>query len=195
MSILKIASVALSSIMLAAVLSGCLTADKKEVHINLNPDGKSGSGTILFTGISSSPGDSDEVIKEDFSTLIAQYYQGRKIEMDNKGMKNVHKRLFKKDGKLMGEITFDFDDVSSLGFFRYKNSGPYMFYTVAEGFFTSGQYEASNGSYLGEKMPVIFWDPQTAISDGLYYTMSLSTPQEPRKSLVPEFDRWQSKQR
>jgi hypothetical protein len=106
-------------------------------------------------------------------------------------MKNVHKRLYVEGGKLMGEITFEFDDVNAIGFFRYKNSGPYMFYTVAEGFFTSGQYESSNGSYLGEKLPVIFWD---ADQRELYYRMALSSAQEPRKSLVAQYEQWESKQ-
>ena len=190
MSIFKSVSVAVSLFLISFLLSGCLTADKKEVHIKLNPDGKSGSGTILFSGVASSPGDSVEAVNEDFGTLIAQYYEAHKVEME-RGMKNIHKRLFAQDGKLMGEITFDFDDISDLGFYRYKNSGPYMFYTVADGFFTSGQYEASNGSYMGEKLPVIFWDSGQR---ELYYKMALSTPQEPRTSLLAAYDRWQSKQ-
>jgi len=180
----------LATALFATLFSGCLTAEKKEVHLNLNDDGKSGSGRIIFTGISSSPGDSADVTKEDFNTLIAEYYQGRKIEMDNKGMKNVHKKLYRQDGKLVGEIDFDFDDISAIGIYRYKNTGPYMFYTVAEGFFTSGQYESSNGTYLGEKMPVIFWD---STQQELFYKMSLSSPQEPKKSLLAQFSDWEGR--
>jgi hypothetical protein len=66
-----------------------------------------------------------------------------------------------------------------------------MFYTVADGFFTSGQYESSNGSYLGEKLPVIFWD---ADLHELFYRMTLSSAQEPRKSLSPAYDSWQLRQ-
>lgn len=66
-----------------------------------------------------------------------------------------------------------------------------MFYTVADGFFTSGQYESSNGSYLGEKLPVIFWD---ADQTELYYRMALTSSQEPEKSLVFQYDSWQSRQ-
>ena len=178
-------------LLFSALLGGCLTAEKKEVRITLNPDGKSGTGSIIFTGISSSPGDSVEAIREDFNTLIAEYYQGKKIELENKGMKNVRKRLYKEAGHLMGEILFDFDDIASIGFFRYKNSGPYMFYTVADGFFTSGQYESSNGSYLGEKLPVIFWD---ADQTELYYRMALTSTTEPRKSLMPQYESWESRQ-
>jgi hypothetical protein len=174
------------------LFSGCLTADKKEVHLILNDDGKSGSGKIVFSGIASSPGDSVSAIDEDFNTLIAEYYQGRKIELANPGMNNVHKKLYRKEGKLVGEIDFDFDNVSDLGIYRYKNGGPYMYYTVSEGFLTSGQYESSNGTYLGDKFPIIFWDSSER---DLSYTMSLTTPQEPKKQLLAHYERWQKEQR
>ena len=177
---------------LGIVFSGCLTAEKKEVHIKLNADGKSGTGSILFSGISSSPGDSSAAVTEDFNTLIAEYYQGRKIEEANPGMKNVHKKLYKEDGELKGKIDFDFDDVSNLGIFRYKNSGPMMFYTVSEGFLMSGQYESSNGTYMGDKLPVIFWD---STQTELFYRMTLASPQEPRTSLLAKYNQWQKDQR
>jgi hypothetical protein len=184
-------SLILSAFVFLTILSGCLTAEKKEVHITINDDGVSGSGKIIFTGISSSPGDSLDVVNEDFNSLIAEYYQGRKIELENKGWKNVHKKLYQQEGKLMAEIDFDFNDISDLAIFRYKNSGPWMLYTVADGFFTSGQYESSNGTYLGEKLPVIFWD---STQHDLFYQMSLSTPQEPKKSLLVNYQSWLAKQ-
>ena len=182
----------LSLLLFATVaLSGCLTAEHKETHIKLNADGKSGSGVILFTNIESEPGDTADVSKDDFNSLISDYYQGRKIESENKGMRNVHKQLYKKDGKLMGEVQFDFDDISDVGLYRYKDDGPYMYYTVGEGFFTSGQYEASNGSYAGEKMPIIFWEPDTR---EMYFKMALSTPQETHKPLATLFQDWEGQQ-
>src|ERR1700682_2803240 len=90
-----------SLIFLAVAVSGCLTAEHKETRIKLNADGKSGSGVILFTNISSEPGDTADVSKDDFNSLITEYYQGRKIETENKGMKNVRKSLYKVEGKLM----------------------------------------------------------------------------------------------
>jgi hypothetical protein len=184
-------AILLSAFVFLSILSGCLTAEKKEVHITINDDGTSGSGKIIFTGISSSPGDSLDVVNEDFNSLIAEYYQGRKIELENKGWKNVHKKLFEKNGKLMAEIDFDFDDLSDVEIFQYKHSGPWMLYTVADGFFTSGQYESSNGTYMGEKLPVIFWD---SMQHDLSYTMSLSTSQEPKKSLLANYQSWVTQQ-
>ena len=177
---------------LALTVSGCLTAEYKETHLLINEDGKSGHGIITFANIVSEPGDSIDVSKEDFNSLISDYYQGKKIEKDNHGMHNVHKKLYVEDDRLMGQVDFDFNDIADIGIFQYKGSGPYMCYTVADGFFTSGQYVASNGTYGGEKMPIIFWDNA---SKELYFKMSLSTPQEVRKSLVKSYTSWAASQK
>jgi hypothetical protein len=168
---------------------GCLTAEHKITRITLNADGRSGSGTVVFSNISSQPGDTADVSKEDFHMLITEYYQGNKFEIENKGMKNVRKRLYKVEGKLMGEVTFDFDNLADIGFYQYTADGPYMYYTVGEGFFTSGQYEESNGSYGGEKMPVVFWD---RTQREFYFKMALSTPQEFRRPLTALFQDWET---
>ena len=173
--------------------SGCLTADHKEVRLALNPDGKSGTGRITFTNIVSEPDDSSkDNSKEDFNhALITEYYQGQKFEEANKGLKNIRKRLYLEDDKLMGEITFEFDDITKLGFFRYKGEGPYMYYTISDGYFTSGQFEASNGTYGDDKiMPVIFWD---ATAKDFYFKVSLSTPNVVHHSLAKLYSEWVKK--
>jgi hypothetical protein len=177
----------------AIFFSGCLSADHKETRLTLNADGKSGSGKIIFTNIVSEPDDSTkDNSKDDFNkSLITEYYQGRKIEEANKGMHNVHKRLYLEGDVLMAEITFDFDDITQLGFYRYKGEGPYMYYTISDGYFTSGQFEATNGSYGDEKnMPVIFWD---ASARDLYIKVALSTPNVVHHSLAPLYKEWVKK--
>ena len=174
--------------------SGCLTADHKELRLTLNADGKSGTGKITFTNIVSEPDDSSkDNSKDDFNNaLITEYYQGRKIEEGNKGMKNVKKRLYMDGDVLMGEVTFEFDDITKLGFFRYKGSGPYMYYTISDGYFTSGQFEATNGTYGDEKlMPVIFWD---ANAKDFYLKVGLSTPNVVHHSLAKYYREWAKKQ-
>jgi hypothetical protein len=174
--------------------SGCLTADHKEVRLTLNADGKSGIGKITFTNIVSEPDDSSkDNSKDDFNNaLITEYYQGRKIEEGNKGMRNVKKRLYMDGDILMGEVTFDFDDIAKLGFYRYKGEGPYMYYTISDGYFTSGQFEATNGTYGDEKtMPVIFWD---ASAKDFYLKVGLSTPNVEHHSLVNLYKVWAKKQ-
>ena len=175
-------------------LSGCLTADHKEVRLTLNADGKSGVGKITFTNIVSEPDDSTkDNSKDDFNkTLITEYYQGRKLEESNKGMKNVKKRLYLNGDNLMGEVTFEFEDIAKLGFYRYKGEGAYMYYTISDGYFTSGQYESTNGSYADEKtMPVIFWD---ANAKDFYIKVALSTPNVVHHSLAKFYVDWAKKQ-
>ncbi|MDP4219462.1 MAG: hypothetical protein Q8916_02750 [Bacteroidota bacterium] len=175
-------------------VSGCLTAEHKEVRLTLNADGKSGTGKMTFTNIVSEPDDSSkDNSKDDFNNaLITEYYQGRKMEESNKGMRNVKKRLYLDGDDLMGEVTFEFDDITKLGFFRYKGEGPYMYYTISDGYFTSGQFEATNGTYGDEKtMPVIFWD---ATARDFYFKVALSTPNVVHHSLAKFYKDWAKKQ-
>ena len=189
---MKLRSVAFVLLFCSSLLTGCLTAEFKDIRLKLNADGKSGTGVMLFTGISSSPGDTLDLSADDFRSLIDEYYLGKKIESENKGMKNVKKRLFMKDGALCGEVTFEFDNVTDLGIYQHNGVGPYMYYTVADGFFTSGQYETSNGTYAGEKMPLVFWEPSTR---DFHIKMALSTPQEIRKPLASLFEDWQQRKK
>ena len=176
---------------IATLLTGCLTADHKEIRVSLNPDGKSGTATILFTGIHSEQGnDTADVTKDDFNSLISEYYQGKKLEGSYKEAHNFKKKLYLDGFDLIGEVSFDFDDITELGFYRYKNSGPYMYYTLAEGVFSSGTFEASNGTYAGEKMPFVFWDES---SRDFYVKVSLASPQAPKKSLIPQYKAWAKK--
>jgi hypothetical protein len=189
---MKIRYVTLILLFCTSLFTGCLTAEYKDIRLKLNADGKSGSGIMLFTGISSSPGDTLDVSHEDFNSLINEYYLGNKIETENKGMKNVKKRLFMQNGTLYGEVSFEFDKLEDLGIYRHNDAGPYMYYTVADGFFTSGQYEESNGSYGGEKLPLVFWEPNTR---DFHIKMALSTPQEIRKPLAHLFESWQTQRK
>lgn len=174
------------------VLSGCLTSEFKELRISLNPDG-SGKGSIMYSGISSEQGDDTaSLAQEDFESLVADYLEGRSFETANEHLKNVKKRLFVAGGKLMGEITFEFSDIAAIGLYKHKGEGLFMYYTLADGFLTSGQYVASNGSYGGDKMPVIFW-PSNASE--FYVKMALSSPETPKTSLTSNYVAWQSKRR
>src|SRR5439155_12610927 len=121
-------------LVLGFALSSCLTAEKKITKIHLNPDGKSGSGTIVFSNIGSEPSDSGGV-EEDLTTLVNDYYSGVKLETENKGMLKVVKKLSVVNGKLNGELSFQFSDLSDVGFFRYKPNGPIAYYTGNGGIF------------------------------------------------------------
>ncbi len=174
------------------VLSGCLTSEFKEIRITLNPDG-SGKGIITYVDISSEQGDDTvSLAKEDFESLVADDLEGKSFESANEKLKNVKKRLFVADGKLMGEVTFEFSELAAIGLYKHQNEGPFMFYTLADGFLTSGQYAASNGSYGGDKMPIVFWPSNTT---EFYVKMALSAPETPKTSLATNYIAWQSKRR
>lgn len=176
---------------LAVFCSGCLTADLKELRISLKPDGKSGTGSIVFSRIHSEmSSDTANNTREDFNSLITEYYQGKKIDETLKGTHNIKKRLYLDGNDLMGEVTFEFNNVADLGFFQFNNSGPFMYYTLADGVFTSGQFEASNGSYGGEKMPIVFWDSSTR---DFYLKISLSSRESPHRSIIPLYKTWAAK--
>jgi hypothetical protein len=65
-----------------------------------------------------------------------------------------------------------------------------MYYTLAEGVFASGQYEASNGTYAGEKMPIVIWDESAR---DFYLKVALSSPQAPERSLISQYRSWAKK--
>jgi hypothetical protein len=172
------------------VLSGCLTSEFKELRLTLNPDG-SGKGSILYVGVSSEQGDDTvSLAKEDFESLIADYLEGKSFESANEKLKNIKKRLYVEKGKLMGEVTFEFDDISAIGLYKHQGTGPYMYYTLVDGFLTSGQYVASNGSYGGDKMPIVFWPTNTT---EFFVKMALSSPETPKSSLASVYESWQKR--
>jgi hypothetical protein len=172
------------------ILSGCLTSEFKEIRLSINPNG-SGKGSITYIDISSEQGDDTvSLAKEDFNSLIADYVEGKSFETANPGLRNIKKRLFVQGNKLMGEVSFEFDSISEVGLYRHGNQGPYMYYTLVDGFLTSGQYTASNGSYGGDKMPIVFW-PANATE--FYLKMALSTKESPKSSLASNYEAWQKR--
>ena len=141
-------------------LSGCLTIESKEYSYKIGKD-NSGHGSVKYINIMSDLKDSTSTPDSDYQTLIDSYYKGDKLSEDLIGAKNLKKRLFEEDNRLCGEVTFDFDDITKLKFYKYKDNGPWCYYISI---FTMGllggseSYFSSNGVYGGESMPVIFWE-------------------------------------
>jgi len=112
-------------IMLAAVaflLGGCLGVEKKEYRFTLNPDG-SGSGVIRYVNVVSLDDNSGteqakDVSFKDFAELVSDYLEGAKFEDDHPYLKVTGKRLLEENGVLVGEVTFAFASLDSVGFFR-----------------------------------------------------------------------------
>lgn len=139
-------------------LAGCLTVETKEYSFKIKK-GSSGTGKIKYINIMRSD-DSSATIESDYNDLITTYLNGSKPEDELLGVKNVKKRLFEEDNHLCGEITFEFDDITSLKFYKYSDKAwCYHISSNSLGLFGGNEsYFSSNGTFGGENMPVIFWN-------------------------------------
>jgi len=169
-------------------LAGCLTVAEKEYRFTLLTD-TSGTALIRFTDIGSESEDTTDTSVQDFDHLINFYLQGTQFEEQNPGFREVKKRLFVEDGKLVGEIRFVFDNLQTVKLFRYDAVSPYMYF-VGNDFF-SEELAETNGIYEREVMPVIFW-PKGTVDFALRTRVSSETPD--RKSLLGHFKHWESVQ-
>ena len=120
MKLIKSASLFTALIIFSFAASGCLTTQYKEYSYKVNKDG-SGSGKILFYNIVSQLDDGKNVSFKDFGELVDDYLNGTRFEDDNPKLKVTGKKLFEKDGMLMGEVAFNFENRDSIGFFITKN--------------------------------------------------------------------------
>jgi hypothetical protein len=143
---------------LSLYLAGCLTVETKEYSFKLTK-GNSGEGKIKYINIMRTM-DSAVTIETDYNELIESYLKGNMPENEMPGVKNVKKRLFEEDNQLCGEITFEFDDITTLKFYNYNNKA-WAYYIGAGSLNLFGGNESffsSNGTYGDVNMPVIFWD-------------------------------------
>ncbi len=144
--ILKIANLAF----ILLFLSSCLTVEKKEYTFQMK-DKNSGTLTIKFINILSMKDDTTDVSESDFEELVASYIDGNEIEADFENAFIRGKRLFEEGGVLCGEVVIDFNDLESVGLFRYDQKSPYMFNLGS--FLDSESFLKSNGTYGGDIMP------------------------------------------
>jgi len=146
-------------ILCGAGISGCLTAERKEIVLKVKPDG-SGSGTITFHNVMSAE-EGKDVSLNDYTELVNTYLKGTKFEDYYPQFLNFNKRLYEQDGKLNGEITFEFLHYEDAGLYRYENKGPWMYYIGLKSDVGVDQFDTSNGTLGTEHMPVVFWPDGT----------------------------------
>lgn len=176
-------------IVFAGFLSGCLSVETKEYNFKLKKD-KSGSGIIKYINIMSDKKDSLSTPESDYQDLIDNYFKGEKLTEELPGIKNVKKKLYEEDNQLCGELTFEFDDITKLKFYKYKETGPWCYYL---GFTPMGlmggteTYFSSNGTFGGDSMPMIFWD---GTEKELKFKTSLTQPGKSKTGLL---DLWKQK--
>ena len=130
------------------LLSGCLNMEYKIYRCKLNPDG-SGSGSITFVGFFSTPDDGKDASASDFEQLTSDYLNGSKFEDETPRIHVTGKRLYEENGKLCGEITYDFTHADSAGFILSKGC-PVLFIpgdneTIVE---SNGTISTAAASYI-----------------------------------------------
>ena len=171
-------------LLISVGISSCLTCERKEYIFQLTGE-NSGKLTIKYVNIFSSIVDSAGELMVDYDELINMWLKGEKIERDFPLAKKFKKRLFKENGTLCGEVTMEFDDLSKVHLYRYKNRGPFMF--SMSGVNDDGEnFAQSNGEFGGDKMPVIFWPDDTR-------TLRFSTKiADPDSTTVSMLDMWEA---
>jgi hypothetical protein len=154
----KIFSIVALMATLAAIMTGCLSVERKEYRFKINPDG-SGEGTIHFINIVSQDDDGKDVSFKDYAELVTDYLNGTKFESDFPNMKVTGKKLYEDKGTVNGEVNFTFTNADSVGFFTFKDKGCSMLMHFAK----SNQSETvieSNGKIITgvTDSPFIVWD-------------------------------------
>jgi hypothetical protein len=186
---MKIRSITkIACLIVLSVLTGCLGVEKKEYTFKLK-DSQSGTATIKYINIFSTDDNEKDVSFKDFGELVSDYLEGNKIEQDFPGIHDVKKRLFVENNAVCGEITFAFDSLSHVKLFRYED-GPFMFY-VNTGSSPSEKFDASNGNFAGDKMPVIFWSKNTK---ELNFKTVVTEDVTGKRNFLKLYKMWQSSQ-
>lgn len=172
----------------AVLVSGCLTVEYKEYHIKLK-NGTSGEATIKFVNILSESDDTTNITKEDFQQLLDLYIKGNKFEKDNPGIRNVKKKLYEENGVLVGEISFVFDSLAVVRFFKFDKDSPYMYY--ASNPLSSEMLIETNGIQPEAWMPVVLWKKDAR---EFFVKTRVSSEARFRTSLLKQFREWQAAQ-
>jgi len=172
-------------ILIPISISGCLTCERKEYVFQLTGE-NSGKLTIKYVNIFSSLIDSTSELTADYEELTEMWLKGEKLENDFPQATRFKKRLFEENGTLCGEVTMEFDDLSKVRLYRYKDKGPFMF--SISGVNDDGEaFLQSNGDFGGDEMPVIFWPEDTRT---LRFTTKIAVPDS---TCVSMLDQWKEK--
>ncbi len=181
---LKKLSVIIFAIVASFLLSSCLTCEKKEYTITLK--GKTnGEFSIKYINIMSKKDKEDltaeDEAKADYNELMDKYINADEVEKGFPGCKMTSKRLFEENGKLCGEIIFEFTDLAQVKIFQYNKKSPFQYYISALG---SETYLSSNGNKAPDFFPVINWENKVKI-------MTLSTAvNEPNQETTSLLSYW-----
>ena len=170
----------------ALFISGCLTTESKEYRFKINADG-SGEGTIKHVNIVSEEDEGMDVSFKDFNDLINDYLEGTTFEENNEHFRLTDKKLFEENGQLMGQISFTFESMDSIGFYHDPGCecNPYMYYIGS----LSESFVESNGKYLGKDrdFPIIAWSDN---SGELFFKTQVKQDMSDAHELLPLYNTW-----
>jgi hypothetical protein len=164
---------AAAAILLATALlaSGCLTCEYKEYRLKLNDDG-SGEGVIRYVNIMANVTSEDESAEADFKELVSDYLNGTMIEEEYPEAIIRSKTLKEEDGVLVGEVEVEFSSLMAIKLYQYDEQSPIMHYIGS----LNESYDASNGFFDEDMMPVIFWEKDAR---DLHFNTSVAGEPEP----------------
>jgi hypothetical protein len=170
-------------ILITVGLAGCLTCERKEYVFKLT-GANAGILTIKYVNIFSSLVDSAGELSADYDELADLWINGEKLERDFPQATNFKKRLFNENNTLCGEVTMEFDDLSKVHLYRYRQGGPYMFSMA--GVNDDGEtFFQSNGEFGGDKMPVVFWPEE---EQNLRFVTRIAIPDSNCVSMLPKWE-------
>ena len=179
----------LSMMALTAVsLSGCIGAEYKEYRFRVKADG-SGEGTVRFVNIVSQDEEERDVSFKDFATLVTDHLEGTSFENDHPGYRVTGKRLLEENGMLVGEVTFTFASLDSVGFLTIPDCAcaPVIYLTGS----SQETFVESNGRTAGsEQTSFVMWDAGTS---EIYMKTSLMSDVSGMRTLLPHFHDWKAK--
>ena len=174
-------------VLLALVMSSCLTAEKKEYVFKFT--GKnSGTLTIRYINLMSASDDSTDRSKQDFQELIDKYINGDQILKEYPTATNFRKQLYELNGQIYAEVVMDFPNLEAAKLYQYDANSPFMLCLTTEN--DTEHFLASNGIYGGKNMPVVLWNKDMK---ELHVTTSLTQPDQSTKSLTGAYMVWKKK--
>ncbi len=173
-------------LVLAFVVSSCLTCETKEYKISFTGKNK-GKLTIKYNNIMSKF-DSEELtqqeeLNKDYNELIDNYIKGDEATKAFPNAKLVSKRLFEENGKLCGEAVYEFEGLDQVKIFQPNDKCPYMYY-ISD--LMTETYKNSNGTKGPDYFPAIYWDNT---SKSLEFTTTVNEPDDKTTSL---YSKWKA---
>ena len=171
-------------VLLALMMSSCLTSEKKEYVFKFT--GKNtGTLTIRYINLLSSRDDSTDLSKADFKDLLDNYINGDKIKEEYPTATNFRKQLYEINGQLYAEIVMDFQNLEAARLYQHDANSPFMLCLMTEK--NTEHFVESNGGYGGTIMPVVFWNKELK---ELRLTTSITQPDQSTISLVGPYREW-----